>query len=598
MPYINGNEVFIATDIINSQDSSGGFVEIVDDLTSYDTDKALSANQGRELAERITAHYSELTQEIEGNTAPTVFYPSVKAVTDYVTNYVDTNASGGSSVEVVDNLESEDTNKALSANMGKVLNERKLDKDIVLYEFVSPNLLNLETLNIGYFLANTGGLQSNASYITSDYIPVESGDTVRYQFNYASNRFDNTEKPTFTSFTICAYDENKVFIDNSYLTGAKSYMCPNGSKFVRVQFSKGSFNAGNFSDCAIVISDSAEVIPFYPYGLTERHIKTEILPAGDNGNKVIQNSNNEASIEIDVPQLKKNKTIGFMGLFNAFEPLYIYQGKGTGFTETYCKIDETNLQVYQKGNETPILDVVHGLTIVNYISVVISTENKNKTIIYISSNGQSFTSTSTTWFSSRDKIVAEHGTTAWDNTLTFGSKDFGERVWLYGDSYFDHWVPILLDRGYTSFLCDGYSGGTSLNGAKSFELALTMGTPAKVVWCLGMNDPDENRVNANWQTAINKVKNLCDVYGIELVVCTIPYVPEREHKHKNAHIRDVAKFNYIDISRFVGSQRNGNSTGVDWYDGLLSDDNVHPSAQGDYYIANIMQSYLPDLRNS
>lgn len=475
----------------------------------------------------------------------------------------------------------------------------KLNKDDCIYEFVSPNLLNLETLNYSYILLDTGELGGNVSFVSSDFIPVESKNTIRYQFNYGSNRFDNTEKPNYTSFRAAAYDENKVFIENSYVTGVNSYTCPEGSKYVRMCFSAGSFNAGNFSDAAVIVSDNADVVPFYPYGLAERYIKPELISMSDNGNKVIQISNTGESIEIEVPQLKKNKTIGFIGEFDTFEPLYIYQGKGTGFTETYCKIDDTNIQVYQKGSETAILDEAHGLTIGTYISVVISTTDNNSTIIYISSNGGTFTSSNTNWFSSRNTITAEHGTASWKNVLTFGSKDFGERVWLYGDSYFDHWMPILINRGYTAFLADGYSGGTSSNGALSFEKALAMGTPSKVVWCLGMNDPDTTAMNQNWFAAISKVKSLCDVYGIELVVCTIPYVPEREHKHKNAYIRDVAKFNYIDISRLVGSQfRDGTSTGTDWYDGLLSTDNVHPSTTGDFYIANIMQSYLPDLRNS
>lgn len=63
-----------------------------------------------------------LRKEVEiTNSADDVHYPSSKAVK----NYVDSNIK---SVEVVDNLTTENASKALSANQGKILNDTKLDK--------------------------------------------------------------------------------------------------------------------------------------------------------------------------------------------------------------------------------------------------------------------------------------------------------------------------------------------------------------------------------------------------------------------------------------------------------------------------------------
>lgn len=135
MAYINGNEVFLAADITETQvireqlvcltgegepttstegfvgslyidinngdlykcistvdgvfvwvlqDGNGGSVEIVDNLESEDTDKALSANQGRELALQIQSHKTDMVLEITENTNAYNLYPAVKAVTDYV----------------------------------------------------------------------------------------------------------------------------------------------------------------------------------------------------------------------------------------------------------------------------------------------------------------------------------------------------------------------------------------------------------------------------------------------------------------------------------------------------------------------------------
>lgn len=411
---------------------------------------------------------------------------------------------------------------------------------------VSPNLLNLETIEDGKYINSNGAVYNNSTYVTTDFIPAKAGDVIRHQFNYNSKRYDNTEVPTYTNMRrVACYDVNKVFIEGSYTESTTVYTCPEGTSYVRVTFNKPHLETEPFTNNAIIISDSADVIPFYPYGAS-----------------------------------------------TPFESLYIYQGKGTGFTECYCVIDDTNLKVYRNGSTTASFEVAHGLTITNYISIVISTTNNNKTIFYLSSNGESFTSAETVWNSSRNQITVEHSLSSCANVLTFGSKDFGERVWLYGDSYFDHWLPNLINRGYTAFLSDGFSGASSSYGATSLENALKMGTPSKVIWCLGMNDADtDSNINGSWLKNITTVKNICDLKGIELIVCTIPNVPERNHTYKNTYIRN--NFNYIDVAKLVGSDES-----TSWYSGLLSTDNVHPSTAGDFYIANIMQSYLPDLRNS
>ena len=78
-------------------------IEVVNNLTSTDTDKALSANQGKILNDKIT----DLDE----------------AFTDYY-NKEEVDNLIPEQVEIVDNLTSTNTDKALSANQGKVLNEK------------------------------------------------------------------------------------------------------------------------------------------------------------------------------------------------------------------------------------------------------------------------------------------------------------------------------------------------------------------------------------------------------------------------------------------------------------------------------------------
>lgn len=92
---------------INEAKESGTTVEIVDNLTSTDTNKALSANQGKKLNTTI----GDLT--------------TLKTTKkDSVVNAINEIKENSGNIEIIDNLTSEDTEKALSANQGKILNEK------------------------------------------------------------------------------------------------------------------------------------------------------------------------------------------------------------------------------------------------------------------------------------------------------------------------------------------------------------------------------------------------------------------------------------------------------------------------------------------
>lgn len=156
-------------------------------------------------------------------------------------------------------LESELTNIDTGLdNLSETVNENFM---------LSPNLLNTSDVADGYYLTNTGAVASSASYVTTGYIPCKAGDTIRYQFDYRGTRYDNTQVAGYTKMRfIDAYNSDKTYISGSYATDATTYVCPQNTAFVRITFTKSAFNAGDFSNASIIISDSANVIPFYPYG--------------------------------------------------------------------------------------------------------------------------------------------------------------------------------------------------------------------------------------------------------------------------------------------------------------------------------------------
>lgn len=294
-----------------------------------------------------------------------------------------------------------------------------------------------------------------------------------------------------------------------------------------------------------------------------------------------------SSVSMTVPQLKKNKTLAFSGTYTGtLSEISIVQGEGSGFTECKCVVTATTITLSKNG--ASVYTAEHGLTFGSHFSLVLATKNLNRTKAYLSSGGETFASAEFVWNSPKSSVKLYTNVPFTQYRLSFGSNDFDKKIWMYGDSYFDHWLPLSIARGYTNCLTDGYSGGGSSAGLASFRLAMKHGTPEKVVWCLGMNDGDSSAANTSWLNAITAVKQLCDENGIELWVTTIPNVPSKSHTYKNAYIR--ANFNYIDICKYVGAEES-----TAWYSGLLSSDNVHPSTEGDFYIAGIMETYFPEL---
>ena len=147
-------------------------------------------------------------------------------------------------------------------------------------------------------------------------------------------------------------------------------------------------------------------------------------------------------------------------------------------------------------------------------------------------------------------------------TLTYFSNAYNKPIWAFGDSYFEYWCKFAYNDGYKNWLVDSVSGRDSLGAIDSLEKALGFGTPSTILWCMGMNDADNGKINSNWLKAFNQLVDICNSNKIDLVLQTIPNVPSRDNTFKNNYIRNSG-YEYIDIADLVSPQ--GNSV---WYDGL------------------------------
>ena len=275
---------------------------------------------------------------------------------------------------------------------------------------------------------------------------------------------------------------------------------------------------------------------------------------------------------------KKNEIIEFIGYFSSFSSVSV--GHGYNITNgNYVTVDDTNLTVY-KDNATVVTQVAHGLTISDFIHIIISQNDKVRVEVQIMNSTRNYTLASCVWTGCAGHVFAKVGTTMSNVVCSGVFKDFKEKIFLFGDSYVSlddsqRYPKYLIDNGYGHLLIDGYGGRTSANALTSFNNIVAKAIPDYVVWALGMNDPDTTEVNASWLSCVQSVIDTCEEKDIELILATIPNTPTHENSYKNAWVKSSG-FRYVDFAKSVGAE----SSGSTWYTGMLYTDNVHPTTLG------------------
>ena len=189
-------------------------IEIIDNLTSTDTDKALSANQGKVLKDEYldgrkfkyltTTEYEALSEADKAKVDMTYILTDVEDNVIDVSGFADKNelvkkldkptkdgttgqvlslnASGKpewkDNVEIIDNLTSTDTDKALSANQGKVLKDEYLDgrkfKYLTTTEYEALSSAEKNRTDLVYVLTDVDDFILDLSgYATKENLPVD-----------------------------------------------------------------------------------------------------------------------------------------------------------------------------------------------------------------------------------------------------------------------------------------------------------------------------------------------------------------------------------------------------------------------------------------
>ncbi len=395
------------------------------------------------------------------------------------------------------------------------------------------------------------------------------------------------------------YDKDKNFIKSQELSnGNRQIDFEFGAYYVRFTIRRARKN-----NTMIIVGLSDLNIPYSDYGKvyeldkpTDDYIKKIVkdivnakTPKYDNVYKDSLSDGGELELT-EIPDSKNYYGIGCVFNTQQMGTIKIYKSQND-----YCRgeinIDATNITEFSNGGEETIIP--HGLTITDSLVVSIVKGTINTSITLTNTAGEKVTKQLSKWIGCRGgiiKFISISGTytnITLSHSVTWMDKD----TWIFGNSYTDLWPSKCYANGGTNFYLDGYSGRNAQGGYDSLLLALKYGKPKRIVWMLGMNNPDtEIAVNESWNNIFNELKELCAIMNIQLIPCTIPNVPERIHTFKNQIIRNSG-LPYIDISSVLGA----NEKGSNWFSGLLRSDNVHPTELGSEIIANTIIAGVPDI---
>lgn len=319
----------------------------------------------------------------------------------------------------------------------------------------------------------------------------------------------------------------------------------------------------------------------------------------------------ERSIDVKT-FVRKNARLAFSGAianFTSLEVGYInriWSNSGDYADRTKILIDATNIYVYQLTASSATLTntIPHGLTISDYLQILVECDDTNKAVISVCCNGEVFHSEAiqfevTNWYY---PYVKATNCSISDGSLSWTCTDLNKKVWIFGDSFTRYvntrWTYYLHESGYdANCLINGHGGAKSIyEGYMSLEALVAIGTPKYLFWCFGMNDnsDSESAPSDNWVTGRDRMLAICTDNGITPIFATIPTVNNGtnviSHEQKNAWIRSSG-YRYVDFAKAVGADANGQ-----WRTGLReSATGLHPSALGAKVLFAQVLSDFPEI---
>lgn len=296
---------------------------------------------------------------------------------------------------------------------------------------------------------------------------------------------------------------------------------------------------------------------------------------------------------------KKNQTYRFTASVRSFRQLIMGHGK-TDYGSSYLVLSNTSLTVCRYDTELRSQTVEHALSIAGDLALTIEKKDALHADITVLSGGAGYTCGNVIWTgdSKGDCFVESDGSILTDCVFTWSCTDFKNPLWIFGDSYCTfgspyRWPWYLCEAGLQNKVhINAFPGESSPFALEAFLNSVTCyGRPETVLWTLGMNDGSDcgGAPCEKWLAPLKTVMQTCDLLGIELILATVPTVPERYHEEKNRFVRESGR-RYIDFAEAVGADGRGN-----WRKGMLFTDRVHPDKKGAEALWQRIRRDLPEL---
>ncbi len=434
-----------------------------------------------------------------------------------------------------------------------------------------------------------------------------------------------SESGDLSTYEIVVSDEKKYQFSVSSgiapsITGCEAI--PEKSDETKTTF-KISFSGGFTSEIEITNGKDGEDGTLTPELMTPDQIKNyEIITSATLGAKILSLNADTLGAGVYLRPMKKDaenndvparNTVICNKHLNAYLELQdLKDGKsikvGHGESEygaSFVEITETEVIIYLSG--TTIVEryrVKHGLDIKDFVYIDMFAGYGSLSIQIRTNDTKIYEGSRFSWDGRNGTpFVKPVGFTAENVKFNWYSDDLSKSIWLFGDSYFSatdgsRWTSYLVKNGYTNNCLISHSGMSTERGLEEFKYALEFGTPQYVVWCMGMNNGDKNRldVNSDWEALTLEFIAICEDKGITPILATIPSTPIIFNYAKSKWVKESG-YRYIDFEAAVGGRRyessligkeytlpNGNkttnSTGNEWYADMIYPDLVHPATLG------------------
>ena len=434
---------------------------------------------------------------------------------------------------------------------------------------------------------------------------------------------------TITDYAICYYDTSDVLLNkfrNPSNTGSVEYRNINidtqvtgTPSYVRFSFKKNTVgkvtnNANPPTDEKWIANEQRENGLVYTVKNNSAICQnTKILLGTDSISAETASLSANTALKLDDAPwfIMKNQGVSAMVKFSTFTSLSIgkgymnYRGKWITIDDTYVHIystldDLTGVREYDvngkyNGQTGYAGASAHGLTISDfiYVSMYETVDGKIRINIDTLSGSFSLNIVSNYWWNYAPFIMGEQAMTS--VKIGYSCSDIRSPLWMFGDSYLGFAVNRvggqLMNVGFTNYLMDGIAGGRAVHDAtpgksisNDLNKLLSMGTPKYIIWTLGMN----GTISMN-TSYISTLKSLCEMKGITLILYMVPSVPNNDKTDLNTYIAGT-NLRYINAYDAVGANAQG-----EWYNGFLSDDNIHPSILGAKAIAMRYITDVPEL---